>query len=60
MITSFLELLERRYDDKLDGDAHEFIVFAVDGVKRLYNMINDLLEYSQVTRNDREFTKLNS
>ena len=49
MITSFLQLLERRYSDKLDKDAHEFIGFAVDGAKRLNNMINDLLEYSQVT-----------
>ena len=60
MITSFLQLLERRYDDKLDEDAHEFIGFAVDGAKRLNNMINDLLEYSQVTRKDREFTTVNS
>ena len=60
MITSFLQLLERRYDDKLDEDAHEFIGFAVDGAKRLNNMINDLLEYSQVTRRDREFTTVDS
>ena len=50
MITSFLQLLERRYSDKLDQDANEFIGFAVDGAKRLDEMINDLLEYSKVTR----------
>ena len=60
MITSFLQLLERRYDDKLDEDAHEFIGFAVDGAKRLNNMINDLLEYSQVTSKDREFTRVDA
>jgi light-regulated signal transduction histidine kinase (bacteriophytochrome) len=59
MITSFLQLLERRYDDKLDDEAHEFIGFAVDGAKRLNNMINDLLEYSQVTRKDKEFVRIN-
>ena len=60
MITSFLQLLERKYDDKLDKDAHEFIGFAVDGAKRLNNMINDLLEYSQVTSKDREFKQIES
>ena len=39
MITSFLQLLERRYGDKLDQDANEFIGFAVDGAKRLNEMI---------------------
>lgn len=54
MITSFLQLLERRYKDRLDQDANEFIAFAVDGAKRLDNMINDLLSYSQITSKDRE------
>ncbi|MGB9201235.1 ATP-binding protein [Methanobacterium sp.] len=59
MITSFLQLLERRYDNQLDQDAHEYIGFAVDGAKRLDRMITDLLEYSQVTSNDRKFTPVN-
>ncbi len=41
MITSFLQLLERRYADKLDQDANDFIGFAVDGAKRLDAMTND-------------------
>jgi len=49
MITSFLQLLERRYQDKLDQDAHEFIGFAVDGAKRLDAMTNDLLQYSKIS-----------
>ena len=49
MITSFLQLLERRYQDQLDDDANEFIGFAVDGAKRLDIMIQDLLIYSRVT-----------
>ncbi len=50
MITSFLQLLERRYMDQLDQDAHEFIEYAVEGAKRLDSMITDLLEYSKIGR----------
>ena len=50
MITSFLQLLERRYKDQLDEDANEFIGFAVDGAKRLDAMTHDLLQYSKITR----------
>ena len=59
MITSFLQLLERRYKDNLDQDANEFIEFAVDGAKRLDNMINDLLQYSKITSQNREITHVN-
>ena len=60
MITSFLELLENRYNDQLDQDANDFIGFAIDGAKRLDNMINDLLGYSRVESKEREFTQVNS
>ena len=56
MITSFLQLLERRYGDQLDQDANEFIGFAVDGAKRLDSMINDILKYSRVSNKDRNLT----
>jgi PAS domain S-box-containing protein len=60
MITSFLQLLEKRYDNQLDDDAHEFIEFAVDGAKRLDSMINDLLKYSQVKSMEREFVQVDT
>ncbi len=60
MITSFLQLLEKRYDNQLDDDAHEFIEFAVDGAKRLDSMINDLLKYSQVKSMTREFVQVDT
>ena len=59
MITSFLQLLERRYKDQLDQDANDFINYAVDGSKRLNDMITDLLEYSKLTRIEPTFTKVN-
>ena len=55
MISSFLQLLERRYNEQLDDDANEFIEFAVDGAKRLDSMIKDLLEYSRVANKKRKF-----
>ncbi|MFQ5979962.1 MAG: ATP-binding protein [Candidatus Heimdallarchaeota archaeon] len=48
MVSSFLELLEEEYEDKLDSNAAEYIGFAVDGAQRMQNMINDLLDYSRV------------
>ncbi len=57
MITSFLQLIERRYSDKLDQDGLEFIKFAVDGAKRLDEMILDLLDYSKVTCQGLEFNR---
>jgi chemotaxis family two-component system sensor kinase Cph1 len=60
MITSFLQLLERRYKDQLDQDANEFIEFAVEGAKRMDMMINDLLDYSKIGNQEREFEYLQS
>ncbi|MCR6633193.1 MAG: CHASE domain-containing protein [Magnetospirillum sp.] len=47
-IASFLQLLQRRYDAQLDGEAREFIAFAVDAAVRLQTMIRDLLDYSRI------------
>ena len=60
MISSFLQLLERRYKDQLDQNANEFIGFAVEGAKRMDMMINDLLDYSRIGNQEREFEYLQS
>jgi PAS domain S-box-containing protein len=48
MITSYLQLLQRKYQGRLDEKADKYINFAVDGAFRMQNLINDLLEYSRV------------
>jgi signal transduction histidine kinase len=48
MVASFTQLLEKRYSDKLDTDAKEFIGFAVDGANRMQRLINDLLAFSRL------------
>ncbi|APW96860.1 histidine kinase [Halobiforma lacisalsi AJ5] len=48
MVSSYLQLLEGRYGDDLEGDGEEFLEFAVDGADRMREMIDGLLEYSRV------------
>jgi len=48
MVTSFLTQLSRKYDNALDEKAQQYIHFAVDGAKRMRQIILDLLDYSRV------------
>ncbi len=53
MVASYVQLLEMRYADQLDGAAREYIDFAVDGTVRMKALIDDLLAYSRVGRAER-------
>ncbi|MCR6631356.1 MAG: ATP-binding protein [Magnetospirillum sp.] len=50
MVSSFLTLLERHLDDRMDDEAREFMGYARDGALRMDQMILDLLQYSRVGR----------
>ncbi|MEP7257203.1 MAG: PAS domain S-box protein [Flavitalea sp.] len=50
MVTSFLSQIEKKYTPQLDDKGREYIHFAVDGAKRMRQIILDLLEFSRVGR----------
>ncbi|MFX1309777.1 MAG: ATP-binding protein [Promethearchaeota archaeon] len=48
-IVSFSQLLEDKYQEKIDKDGKEFIHFITDGAKKMNTLIKDLLSYSRIT-----------
>jgi len=60
MVSSFTQLLEKKYKDQLDDEGREFIKFAVDGANRMRRLINDLLAYSRVRTRGKEMEPTDS
>ncbi len=58
MVSNYVQLLERRYKDRLDTEGLEFITHAVDGARRMQKMIQDLLAYSRVQTRGNPFTRV--
>jgi PAS domain S-box-containing protein len=56
-ISSYTQLLARRYKGRLDSDADDFIAFTVDGANRMQQLIDDLLEYSRVGTRAKPFVQ---
>lgn len=50
MVTSYTNLLARRYQGRLDARADEFIGYMLEGCERMRQLIHDVLEYSRVDR----------
>lgn len=60
MISSYTQLLERKYKDKIDQNATDYIYYAVDGASRMQKLINDLLEFSRITTRGKEFEQIDT
>ncbi|WP_434530603.1 PAS domain-containing sensor histidine kinase [Haloarcula sp. NS06] len=55
MVSSYVDLLDSEYGDELDDEAAEYMAFAVDGARRMQEMVNALLRYSRVETNSGDF-----
>ncbi|MBS1653554.1 MAG: PAS domain S-box protein [Bacteroidetes bacterium] len=49
MVSSFLQLLQKKYAGQLDEKADQYINFAVEGSERMKKLINDLLNFSRIS-----------
>jgi light-regulated signal transduction histidine kinase (bacteriophytochrome) len=60
MVSGLVQLLEQKYRPQLDAQAGQYIAYAVDGAKRMQQLIDDLLTYSRVGRRGRELAPTDS
>lgn len=60
MINGFMQMLQKKYGKTLDEAANTYINYALDGSKRMQQLISDLLRYSQIIKEERELVDLNA
>jgi len=58
MVASFTQLLAKRYSGRLDETADRYIDFAVDGARRMQQLIVDLLAYSRVNSRELDLRRI--
>lgn len=59
MVSSFLQLLQKKYESQLDETGQKYISYAVDGADRMKTLILDLLEYSRISSDKENHTIIN-
>lgn len=57
-IVTFTQLLERKYEGRIDPEADEYIRYIVDAGRRMQDLIHDLLEYSRITSKAQELQQV--
>lgn len=57
-IGSYASLLKRRYSSTLNEEANEFIGFITKGVEKMYNLLNDVLEYSKIENDEKKIQEV--
>jgi len=60
MIQGFAQLLGRRYSDVLDDDGRQFMAYLMEGTERMQKLISNLLAYSRLDRQQKEFGQMDS
>ncbi len=60
MITSYLQLLQKRYRTLFDATAGEYFGYVVSGAERMRAMIKAVLEYSRVGRREGSIVELDA
>ncbi len=58
MVSSYVQLLARRYQGQIDAGADEYIRFALEGSARMYELINALLDYSRIDKANSSFVRV--
>ena len=56
LVSSFTQLLKKKYEKQLDSQAIEYINYAVEGATRMKKLLLDLLEYSKFSTSNKEFS----
>jgi signal transduction histidine kinase len=59
-VNSFTQLFERRYSDLVDEKGQKYIYYIKDGTLRMQQLISDLLEYSRINTQGKEFREINT
>ena len=60
MVSSYMQLFEKRYADQVDAQSQKYIDYAVEGAKRMQSLIGGLLEYSRVGHVDEPFAAVDT
>jgi signal transduction histidine kinase len=58
-VSGFLQILQQRAGEKLDQENREFLQYALDGGKRMQQLIADLLAYARVGQSAKSAERVN-